>query len=237
MGEERLTTTMPRYEADQQTKIIRRLNAQAKSPGCVIGTPIDPLQHEYTAAILGIPRGGTTMVAGIAQRLGLYIGENLGYKLEDPDFDKKPLHHMMNAIQSRNRAMRVWGWKFPEAALYLENLMPHIRNPRIVVVWRDPFTAAVRRVTASQKKSDQQLDGTREVLKVVGAMVRRQMTNISLLAATQCPIYFISYEKAIRRRAQFIEQFAGFLGLPVPSNLDDLLEFMEPESYKLVENK
>ena len=36
--------------------------------------PIGPESNDFTVCILGVPRGGTTMTAGIVQRCGLWIG-------------------------------------------------------------------------------------------------------------------------------------------------------------------
>lgn len=213
-------------------KKVEKLNAQAKIGGIRVGPAIDPAITEYTVVMIGMPRGGTTMVAGVAQRLGLNIGENLGFNLEDEDFDRKTMAHMRAAAAARDGRMPVWGWKFPTASNYLEKLLPHLRNPRLVVVWRDPLTAAMRSVEQLMDQGLPEVAQTKRSLNAVETMVNRQMNNLSLLRTVNVPALLASYEKSLRRPQEFIEQFASFLGLPVPADTADILKFMEPESYK-----
>ncbi len=211
---------------------VQKLNAQAKIGGVRVGPVIDPAVQEYTVVIIGMPRGGTTMVAGVAQRLGLNIGDNLAFNLEDEDFDRKSLAHMRAAVTERDARMPVWGWKFPTASNYLAKLVPHLRNPRFVVVWRDPLTAAMRSVEQLMEQGLPQLAETKRSLNAVETMVNRQMNNLALLRKAEVPALLVSYEKSVRRRQEFVEQFAGFIGLPVPADTAEILAFMEPESYK-----
>src|SRR5437588_9464001 len=106
-------------------------------PAVICGGLIDPAERQYTVIILGMPRGGTTVVAGVAQRCGLFIGSKLPINLEDPDFSHVPIQTMRESIAKRNETFDAWGWKYPAAARYVDKLIPDLRNPRLIVVWRD----------------------------------------------------------------------------------------------------
>lgn len=222
----------PEAQQRKRTKVAERLSVQAKSGGIQLGPEIDPDLEDYTVVIFGVPRGGTTMVAGVAEKIGLNIGQNLGFNLEDADFDRKPVPHMLRAIEERNEAMPVWGWKYPTAANYLPKLLPALRNPRFVVVWRDPLTAAIRSVEQIKQQDLRPQVETRRSLGAVEMMVLRQMNNINFLKQAGAPALLVSYEKVVRRPEEFVEQLAGFMGMPTPSNMADIVKFMEPESYK-----
>ena len=216
----------------KRSKVVERLNAQAKSGGIQLGPAIDPDLKEFTVVIFGVPRGGTTMVAGVAEKTGLNIGEALGHNLEDADFDRTTAEHMQAAIAERNSRLPVWGWKYPSASTYLAGLIPFLRNPRFVVVWRDPLTAAIRSVEDVKRQGLRHEAETRRAMQAVEAMVARQMNNVALLKQAGVPALLVSYEKAVRRPQEFIEQLAGFMSMPVPENMAEVIAFMEPESYK-----
>ncbi len=61
-----------------------------------------------TFIVFGIPRGGTTMVAGVINILGVDMGTNLPINSEDNDFNldylrsvncQEPISHIVNTIR------------------------------------------------------------------------------------------------------------------------------------------
>lgn len=49
------------------------------------------------------------------------------------------------------------------------------------------------------------------------------------------PALLVSYERAIDRPEETVEQLAGFLGLPAPQDLDRVRDFVRPGSYQDVQ--
>jgi len=195
-----------------------------RGPVVLQGRSLAPESDTYTICILGIPRGGTTMVAGVAMRCGLFIGRGLPVNLEDQDFVHKDIKHMEGAVAQRNATMKAWAWKYPRAAFYLPELLPKLRNPRIVMVWRDLLAAASRGVANGSTPQESLLTAS-----------RIQSRNLKLMAETQHPILHVSYEKAMRDPVPFVEALAAFVGGGVPADMDEVVRFMEPASYKPVE--
>lgn len=193
-------------------------------PVTLQGATLSPETEAWTVVILGLPRGGTTMVAGVAQRCGLFIGENLLGNLEDRAFVRPDAAGLDQIIHARNSAMDVWGWKYPRAADYLLQLLPKLRNPRVVMVWRDLLAAANRSISRGEP---------------VGAALRRaaliQRKNLQLVEQAECPILHVSYEKAVREPRPFVEALAAFIGGKPPADMQELLSFMEPGSYKPID--
>jgi hypothetical protein len=58
------------------------LEALKNSGILALNTPSSP-QLQKTVVVLGVDQGGTTMLAGVLQALGVFMGERLGPVLED----------------------------------------------------------------------------------------------------------------------------------------------------------
>ncbi len=198
------------------------------------GVPYSPLpdfkveelrnQPERTIVVLGVPRGGTTMMAGVTQRCGIWLGSGLPGNLEDPDFVKKPMDHMLEAVKKRNAERKVWGWKYPAAVRYLPELHDELRNPHYIIVLRDPLASGLRELRG----------GDKSLLQALMNKHRLQLQNLQFAKSARAPFLFVSYERAIAHPVKCAEAVARFTGGQVPEDLDELIEFMKPESYKPV---
>jgi hypothetical protein len=204
----------------------RRRNGprQKRSPVILQGGQLSPDTDAFTVVILGVPRGGTTMVAGVAQRCGLFIGDNLLGNLEDQRFVRADAAELEATVLGCNEMRKVWGWKYPRAADYLSELLPKLRNPRLVMVWRDPVAAASRSISRGDP-----------VALALKRMTAIQNKNLRLVQEASCPILHVSYERAIREPLPFIEALVEFIGGKLPAEMQELVAFMEPGSYKPVE--
>jgi len=196
-----------------------------RSSAFLQGERLTPAGDAFTVVILGVPRGGTTMVAGVAQRCGLFIGDNLPGNLEDQRFVRNDASGLDEIVSQSNQLRNVWGWKYPRAADYLIELLPKLRNPRLVMVWRDPLATASRGISRG--------DPVENSLKRV---VLFQTRNVRLMQEADCPILHVSYEKAISDPLPFAETLAAFIGGSTPADTQELIAFMEPGSYKPVKS-
>ncbi|MDZ7808846.1 MAG: hypothetical protein U5L11_00285 [Arhodomonas sp.] len=101
-----------------------------------------------TVVVLGVARGGTTMVASVLQALGVHMGENLGPVLEDVRLSEAieagDTPTVDAIVAERNERFRVWGWKRPAATRYGKVWQSRFRNPYVIAVYRDPFAIANR---------------------------------------------------------------------------------------------
>src|ERR1700722_12434762 len=85
--------------------------------------PGDNAQSAKTAIVFGVARGGTSRAAGAVGGHGFFLGNALENNNEDLDFSYKSLEYMKKTISARNQQHNKWGWKFPAAANYLEDLL------------------------------------------------------------------------------------------------------------------
>lgn len=195
--------------------------------------PEAPLPQRRTYVILGVPRGGTTSVAGTARMCGLPIGDDLPTNLEDPAFNldlhtragRDPLAEIRAALRTRNDQRQVWGWKYPRAGAYLDDVRDEIVDPRLIVVTRD--IVATSSWGAGRRESQAQMDTVR-------TRINQTLRNVDLVDRWKVPTLMVSYERAITMPEQFVPLLCGFLGLPTPTDLTEILAFLEPGSYKPV---
>ncbi|MEM5515316.1 hypothetical protein WNY37_00025 [Henriciella sp. AS95] len=187
----------------------------------------DPEKHAAaisaprTVVVFGMPRGGTTMVAGICQRCGIHMGSDLPRNLEDQDFVGKSHDHMINAIKQRDQQFNVWGWKFPRAAAYLSDLQNALRNPMFILVWRDALSVATRGAK-----------NTGDLNKSLSVAHSIQTQNLKFVSQTSAPILHVSYEKAVRHPVKLAEDVQAFTGVTDELDHDDITAFATPGTYK-----
>jgi hypothetical protein len=179
-----------------------------------------------TVIVFGVARGGTSMVAGAARGLGFYMGYALENNNEDLEFSYKSLEHMKNMIRTRNVQYRKWGWKFPAAANYLDDLLAHVRNPHLIVVCRDLAATSAGHVRWHQ----------RETSFAISDILLQTQKNIMLALRWRVPALLVSYEKATFRPGRFIDELSQFLGEPVEVDREKLVAYLAPGKYKKFED-
>ena len=107
----------------------------------------EPCPTQNTLVVIGVARGGTSMMAGALYHLGVHM-----HKAKDPvyedihlaaAFEEKTELELKKAIDICN-SFDQWAWKRPKAITYLELAEKHLRNPRFIFVFRDIFAIANR---------------------------------------------------------------------------------------------
>jgi hypothetical protein len=173
------------------------------------------------------------MVAGVVRALGVDLG-NVGKRKnsEDADFQSHDLEQMRAAIARRDSERDVWGWKFPGAGTYLPGLLKSIRNPYLVVVFRDPVATALGQVNLDRESSRRP---PRISLHESNA---NTATNMGLVLAMGRPCLLVSHERAKEYPSELVDEIADFLQV---QRADDdlrkrLLDYVSPGQYKLFEN-
>lgn len=177
--------------------------------------------EKKTIVVFGVPRGGTTMVAGLVQRAGVYMGDDLPVNLEDQNFCGKDLEFMKKIVGERNSQHDSWGWKFPRAANYLKDLESDLRNPYYVCVWRDIFSAATRGI----KNGSTPIDS-------LGLVHKIQEKNLQFISSTKKPVLLLSYEKSTKDPLKAFSEIRDFTGSCAVESDDNILQFAKPGSYK-----
>lgn len=177
-----------------------------------------------TVIVLGIPRGGTSMVAGIVAKLGIYMGSE--YKLA-PFYEN---HELGICIKERDKAKArkivainndrypTWGIKVLPRGWPFWFIRPIFREPVYIVVFRDVFAIA-KRNTVSMNSS---------LFKEMFIANFLNFCLLGFLAFTKRPALILSYEKALLRPEDTVQGFATFLGITDAILLNEAIQFVKP---------
>jgi len=179
-------------------------------------------QDRETLIVFGSARGGTSMVAGCLAGMGVHMGNNIPQNYEDPEFVAQPIEAMKETIERKNTHHKKWGWKYPEAGKYLNELKDSVTNPRFIVVFRDLVA-----ISNKQKNTNNVIY---ESALMANSLLIQQ--NIMLILSWQVPTLLVSYEKALSSNKDFLLELSKFSGSQLPEDTTELLEFMEPGKYK-----
>jgi hypothetical protein len=163
----------------------------------------------HTLVISGVARGGTSMLAQLMQRLGLFLGDSFDpLVLEDID-----LRNAMTAadwprfdrlIEDRNRRFPVWGFKLPNLHEFLPvSKASRLRSPRYIFIFRDPLAIARRNELSVQS----------EATKAIREASQHLMKLIWYASELKCPVLLLSYEKVLQDPGNFIDDICKFGGL------------------------
>jgi hypothetical protein len=188
--------------------------------------PGDAGSDTKTVIVFGVARGGTSMVAGAVRGLGFYMGHALENNNEDLDFSYKSLDYMRQVIVRRDVQYRKWGWKFPAAANYLDELLPNVRNPHLCIVTRDLAATSAGHVRWHK----------REASFAISDILLQTQKNFLLAVRWRVPALLVSYEKATQRPGRFINELSQFLGEPVEVDREKLIAYLGPGKYKKFED-
>lgn len=173
-----------------------------------------------TVVILGAPRGGTSMVAGVVRELGVDLGRRLGVNHEDPDFLPKDLDLIRQRIKERNEAREVWGWKMPHSTDYIDQIEGDLRNPHVIFVFRNLLGTAL----SQERHSAADIHvGLNFSLKRLEAMI----TQINRLS---CPMLLVDYDSAVAAKDEFLTVLTDFLQIkPDATAKARAKSFIDPE--------
>jgi len=177
--------------------------------------------NQKTFVVLGNYRGGTSVVMGLLQKLGLFIGNNLdnGDKeeysnYEDLEFQKAKIEDM--PIEERNKNHDEWGFKDPLTIQRIEKIYPLLRNPHLICVFRDPWST-----TQSMLRHNSPY--TRESIFKTNLAMNNKMAvlvwNTEEVLSEQCPVLPVSYEAVVRYPEREVKHLARFLGVSLDEEL------------------
>jgi len=201
-----------------------------KNDGVLVLNKPDISVPEKTVVVLGVARGGTTMVASVLQALGVHMGERLGPVLEDvllsESVESRNLQQFENLVAKRDAAHQIWGWKRPSALKYTDVWENSFRNPHLVVVFRDPFAIANRN----------RISMLSDVFKNMEGSVKSFQKLIKYLKYQKSPILLCSYEKVLSSPENFVMAVDEFLDLNAKELRSAAVKKINPASKEYLES-
>jgi len=166
----------------------------------------NPHPGRGTVLVLGTPRGGTSVVAGICHLLGVPMGADIdSSNVEDRTFQRvlaSPQVVRDSTVYFAEAAKRapLVGVKNPTIIDHLAKFYAVIPDPILVVVSRDVYATAQR----EESNGSDFMQGLR-------AAVRRKYAILDFVAAVSAPLVVVSYERLITQPEAAIETLSRFI--------------------------
>lgn len=171
------------------------------------------LSEQNTVAITGLGRSGTTMLSRLVSEIGMPVGMNLTPNtLEDKDIQKaikqKDISSFEKAVDTRNSEWENWAFKCPALRGDLKSYLDLLRNPRLIVIFRDVLAISIRN----------NISMNFELNEGLLASVKNYEKLINNIRELDIPILLISYEKALIMPEETVASIANFIGYDVLPN-------------------
>jgi hypothetical protein len=182
----------------------------------------------HTIVVLGPPRSGTSMVAGILRLLGIYMGECNVSNNEDPRFKKtQGVDKIRALIADNNAAHQVWGWKEPSTHMYYGDIADQLRAPFHIVVCRNVLGS----VSSKLKHT-----GQGDVAGLMRSYAAHYVKIGTLVNQSNAPCLYVNYDTALADPIALAHDLSErFLGKPLDADLAQCItRYCVPGAYKSI---
>jgi hypothetical protein len=181
-----------------------------------------------TIIIVGLARSGTSMPAKALYNLGVWMGDKIDTAVfEDvrlAEALEKKNGDLPGVIEDYNNRFDIWGFKRPTAFKQLPKTINKFRNPRILIMFRDPLSIAKRNNISVDVPFHTALQNSaKQISELVDFTI-----NID------APKMLVSYEKAMLSPEKFINALVQFVGCkPTPEELNGAISSIQnsPKDY------
>ena len=169
----------------------------------VLVNPAIP-ETEKTMVVVGVARGGTSIVAGSLKHLGLFMGNAKAPVYEDTRlslaFEKQSKEKFEQVIADYNSKHDLWAWKRPSSLNDLPRIAKKLRNPHFIFVFRDMLSIANRNTISMHTEIKSGLSRAFDDYKKI----------IKFISKTNHPALLISSEKVVKNKTEFIDALSEF---------------------------
>jgi hypothetical protein len=181
-----------------------------------------------TLVVVGVGRGGTSIVAGALAALGVFMGDGS----EPPVFEDVRLAEAMEAsdldrvrsiVAEYDRRSPVWAFKRPSIIRRLEMMHAVFRNPVYLFVFRDILCVANRNVLSMYA----------ELLPSLRQPLEHYARILDFIEHANPSGLLISTEKALLHRDRFVLRLVEFGGLEQSvsaERLQQAIDFIQVDS-------
>ena len=178
-----------------------------------------------TIIVVGVARGGTTVVAAVLDSIGVYMGPSTqlgaGGAFENQVFMTDETNWPAE-IDRCNLLYDIWGWKNPSMFNMMDHIPHTVRNPHCIFVFRDIIALAgglIARRGINQDSGD-----------VVALAEESLQTLYKAATEIDLPSLFVSYERIKTSPEVFVASLAQFCGLTVsPRQRAEAMERIMPQ--------
>ena len=207
-------------------------------------TPMNPLMNDGIAVIglpefsrsgitivVGVARGGTSLIAGSLYKLGLFMGDRacppvFEDTLLSDAFDNK--RGVLDQIVKRyTEEHGTWGWKRPSVINNLPRAHELLNAPRYIFIFKDILSIARRKNISSLT----------EIFSGMEQSLEEYRRAITFLHRNKLSAMLVSYEKAVMHPESMIEQLIHFCDLsPSDAQTLEATHFITPDPVHYLEH-
>jgi hypothetical protein len=189
-----------------------------------------------TVIVLGVGRGGTSLVAGCLRALGVCMGvapHPLKHEwspivyLADGKIDVAATYR---TIQQMDRDYSPWGWKSPRDVFQLEQILPLLRDPGFVFVTRDLLEPSLSGLSYQDVPLYISLDETATVYRAITSRLR----------FWPWPALIVPFAEALQQPKSLVSLLCSFLKLEADREaVVHATDFIQPgtNAYRLFDAK
>lgn len=194
--------------------VTRAMNHAAPDPCTVVR--VNPHPGRGSVLVLGTPRGGTSVVAGICHLLGVPMGRDIDpSNMEDRAFREFPkttgcAERVASFFTELHEQHPLAGVKDPAAIDWLPDVYDSVPEPVLVVVSRDVYTVAQR----------EEVSGS-EFFDALHGAIQRKYAVLDFVHAVADPLIVVSYERLLHDPRVAVRSLARFLGVEATDELVD----------------
>ncbi|MDQ1339039.1 MAG: hypothetical protein QG567_188 [Campylobacterota bacterium] len=189
-------------------------------------------QEQKTFIILGVARGGTSLIAGALAHLGIFSGD----LSVEPVYEDRKLAEAFESgndalakqiIDEYNKKHPVWAFKRPQSMEYIEKLHAMVENPIYLVVFKDIFSIANR------NKISMKLD----IIKGMRIAFNGYEKIFKFLETTEINGALFSYEKIMASKEDFVDSLVKLADLKdfSDSKKSAVYDFITPNPQKYLD--
>lgn len=128
-------------------------------------------------------------------------------------------------ISKRNENHQIWGFKRPLIISKANIFENEVRNPRYIIVFRDPLAVSMRNMKSMKYPFKLALDTYFSQMELVREFIRKN----------RYPILLISYEKALLDKRFTASQLAYFCRI-APDKITQMVDYVIPNEEGYLES-
>lgn len=178
-----------------------------------------------TFVVVGVARGGTSLISGVLDNLGVFTGESSKKPVfEDvclaKSFELKDQEKQKEIISKYNDMHNIWSFKRPSSIDYLKELKKLLRNPVFLFVFKDVFAIA------SRNEISMKTDVLKGMLKAHDSYGK----VLDFISDSEVNGFLFSYEKIMSNKEYFIDILSDAVCLDgdVEAFKNNALNFVRP---------
>lgn len=213
--------------SNEQQEIIQKLSNR----GIYQINSCDDVSEEKTIIVLGVARGGTSMVASILHNLDIPLGrkhETITYEdiVLSKALDKRQFRKLKHLVNDYNDEFKVWAWKRPSLIRHINKISKYFRNPHYIIVFKDIFSIANRnRISVNADVLDNMISTLNEYRKLVKFIQKEKQ-----------PLLLLSYDTCIRHKEFTVKKVADFVSAGDENQIERAIAGIDPDNVNYLNN-